>query len=234
MSYRTFGDLRSQVEAEVDTEGEEFVTDPEIMRYFNSAVVICEAAIVKLGLREKYLQAEAYISTIQNQTDYALPADIVANKVRKVIYRNGTIIYQMKPMFAERGYEIEDVSTVNPPNEYYHFSMYKSGEDTIFRITPRALQNVTNAIRLIYMKALNRYTADSINCNVPDICYEFIMSYVRYRIYAKESAGNANTQDEKSNMQMFNTLMQETLQNQIADPDADLVEADQSHYWDMN
>jgi hypothetical protein len=232
VSFRTFGDLRSQVEIETDTQGEEFVSESEVKQYFNSAVTLCEATIVKLGLREKYLQAEALISTVVGQADYDLPSDIVANKIRKVIYRNNTAIYTLKPLRSENSYVEEDLSNAYPANEFYHYSLYKIGTAMKMRLTPKASQSVTNAIRMIYFKTLGRYVADTDVCDVPDICYEYIMSYVRYRIYAKESPAIA--QDEKQNMQALLGLMQETLQNQVADPDMDLMDQDFSHYYDMN
>ena len=232
MTYRTFGDLREQVEAELDTEDESFVQESEMIRYFNSAVTLCEATMVKLGLREKYLQSESLISLVQGQTDYTLPSDIVASKIRKVVYRNGPLVYTMRPMTVEAGYAIEDVNKITTSCEYYYYMLYKIGTDIIFRITPGAVSSVANAVRLVYMKSLNRYVNETDLCDVPEICYEYIQSYVRYRVYAKES--HQNTADEKANMVALNQLMQETLANQIADPQADEVEQDMSHYDDMN
>lgn len=232
MLYRTFGDLKDQVHDELDTQDETFIGEAEMMRYFNSGVTVCEATIIKLGVREKYLQTEAFISTVAGQADYALPADMALNKIRKIIYRRGTLIYTLKPLRNETGYETEDVMNVYPTNEYYHYSLYKTGETQILRLTPKALYDLTNALRIIYFKTLNRYTQDTDICDLPDICYEFLMSYVRYRIYAKET--HVNTPDEKANMAALNQLMQETMQNQVADPEMDLNEADMSHYEEMS
>lgn len=229
---RTFGDLKIQLEMELDTEDETFVVDAEVRGYFNTAITLCESEIVKLGLREKYLQKEAFISTVQNQTDYALPTDIVVNKIRNIIYRNGPIVYKVRPMRGEGSYETEDVYAMYPANEYYHYQMYKSGELNVFRITPRALTAVANAFRFVYFAKLNRFTADTVNCDVPDICYEYILSYVRYRIYGKES--HANTGGERADLQALLQLMRETLQNQVADPEMDEMDQDCSHYEEFS
>jgi hypothetical protein len=232
VTYRTFGDLRQQVEAELDTQDEEFIGETEIQNYFNSGVTVCEATIVKLGLREKYLQSEAYITTVVGTADYDLPSDIVINKLRKIIYRNGTLIYTVNPLRSEDGYEAEDVMNANSDlSEYYRYSIYKMGTTYKLRLTPKAGFTVSNALRVIYFKTLNRYTADSVLCDLPDICYEYLMSYVRYRVYAKES--HTNMQDEKGNMQALMILMQETLQNQVGDPDMDTMDQDTSHYEEM-
>lgn len=219
------------MEAELDTQGEEFCSASEMQMYFNSAVTMCEAEILKLGLREKYLQGEAFISAVAGQTDYDLPSDIAINKIRKVVYRNGTLVYTVHPLRTERAYETEDVMALYPPNEYYHYQIYKIGTVHKFRISPKAYVSVANAFRMAYMKTLNRYTVDSVLCDLPDICYEFIMSYVRYRVYAKES--HVNTPDEKQNVQICKDVMVQTLQNQVADPDMDKIDADTSHYEEM-
>lgn len=229
---RTFGELKTQIDQELDTADETFVVDTEIQNYFNSAVTFCESEIVKLGLREKYLQKEAFIDAVQDQTDYALPTDIVVNKIRNIIYRNGNIVYKVRPMRNEASYEVEDVAALNPANEYYEYSMYKSGELNIFRITPKALTSVTNAFRFVYFAKLNRYVDDATNCDVPDICYEYILSYVRYRILGKESPQNAAA--ERQDMIAIIALMRETLQNQVADPEMDEMDGDFSHYEEMN
>lgn len=227
---QTFGDLKSQLEMETDTQGEEFIQPEELQGYYNTAVTIVESEIVKLGLREKYLQKEFFISTVQNQTDYAIPTDIVANKIRKVIYRNGPTIYPVKPLKSEDSYETEDVYAQYAPSEYYRYQLYKVAEASVFRITPKASVAVANAFRMIYFGKLNRFTADTVDCDVPDVCYEFMQSYVRYRIYSKEGPNNGNAQNEKQDMQLFLQLMRETLQNQIADPYNDEMDGDFSHY----
>lgn len=232
MIYRTFGDLKTQVEQELDTEGEDFIQPAELRNYFNSAVILCEATIVKLGLKEKYLQGESYLSTIAGSSDYPLPSDIVINKIRKVTYTNNSASYTLKPMNSEDGYAFEDsMRGQNASSEYYNYTIYKIGNQYVFRLVPRPTLAVNNAIRIVYFKSLQRYTADSDLCDLPDVCYEYLMSYVRYRVYAKES--HVNTPDEKQNMSALLGLMQETMQNQIADPDLEVNEADFSFYEEM-
>jgi hypothetical protein len=233
MVYRTFGDLKSQVEQEVDTEGEEFIQEQEMMNYFNSAVILCEATIVKLGLKEKYLQAEAFVSPVPGQSDYDLPADIVINKIRKITYSSQTTAYTVKPFITERAYAYEDqIRGQNTASELYDYTLYKIGNVQKIRLIPCPQIAVPNALRVIYFKSLQRYTADTDFCDLPDVCYEYLMSYVRYRIYAKES--HVNTPDEKLNMSALLTLMQETMQGQVADPDIEINDLDLSHYMEMN
>lgn len=232
MAYKTFGELKSQVSRELDIEDESFVQGDELKEYFNSAIRIVEAEIIKLGLREKYLQTEAFISTVAGQQDYDLPSDIIDTKIRKIVYRNNTTIYTLNPVKAETGYEFEDVSNLYQSTEYYMYEVYKIGEDWQHRLVPKAQKSVPNALRVIYFKDLNRYEVDSTNCDVPEICYEFILSYVRYRVYAKETHVNAGP--EKAYLDDALKRIQDTLQGQIADPTVDLIDQDLSIYGEIS
>jgi hypothetical protein len=233
MIYRTYGDLCQQVEAELDTQDEEFVSPAEMRAYFNSAASTMEATIVKLGLREKYFQTEAFITLVPGQGDYDLPSDILINKIRKIVYRNQSRIYTMRPLRSESSYAFADVANGRCSGEAEYYTLYKTGNIQKLRLWPVPRIAITNGLRVVYFKSVNRYTQDSDICDLPDICYEFLLSYVRYRVYAKESAGAPNTQDEKANMGLYLTLVQETMQNQIADPDIDEIDQDMSHYEEM-
>lgn len=232
MAYRTFGELKTQVEKELDLELEDFVQETEMWGYFNSAVTIVESEIIKLGLREQYLKQEDFISIVSGTADYNLPTGCVATKIRKMIYRNGTTIYKLRPFTDEDSYEVEDVANqASVGSEYYRYSIYKDGEDYKFRFTPEPQTSVSNAVRVIFWKSLNRYTDDDDNCDVPDICVEYILSHVRYKCMKKEV--HVNKADEVGELAALKQLMVETLQNQIADPDADEIEQDLSHYEEM-
>lgn len=233
MAYQTFGDLSTQVQRELDIEDEEFIQPQELIEYFNSGIRIVESEIVKLGLREKYLQAEDFISVVANQQDYDLPADIIDTKIRKVVYRDGNNIYTLKPLRGEDSYEAEDVLNLYTSSEYYSYMLYKASDDSHkLRLVPKAAKSVTNALRIVYFKDLNRYTDDTDECDIPEICYEYLLSYVRLRCYMKET--HVNTAGEKMMNDSLLQLMRETLQGQVADPDMDLIDQDLSHYGESS
>lgn len=232
MAYRTFGDLSSQVQAELDIEDEEFIQSQELINYFNTGITMIESEIVKLGCKEKYLQTEAFISTVAGQQDYDLPEDIIEQKIRKIVYRDNTNIYTLLPSKSESSYEAEDVARLYSSSDYYTYQIYKINEDNVLRLSPPAYLSVTNALRVIYFKDLNRYDEDATNCDIPAICYEYLMSYVRFRVYMKET--HVNMETEAKMVDGYLQLMRETLQNQVADPDMDLNDQDQSFYEEMS
>lgn len=230
MAYKTFGELRSQVERELDIEDEEFIQDQEIIEYFNSAIRVVESEIIKLGLREKYLQGEDFISVVSGTKDYDLPDDIIDSKIRKIIYRDGTLIYPLKPLVSEDAYEAEDVLNLYSNSDIYKYMLYKNSTDdlTKIRLVPVPTKTVSNALRVIYFRDLNRYTTAADEVDTPEICYEYILSYVRFRCNLKE--GHENTASEKTMLDELLKLMRDTLQGQVADPEVDLIDQDLSHY----
>lgn len=237
MAYRTFADLRTQIEKETDTEAEEFIQPTEMVGFINSAVTIVEAELIKIGLREKYLQGEGYISTVSGQADYDLPTDIVDQEIRKMIYRNGAIKYEIKPLLREDQYLAEDIYNDYSANEQYWYQLYKDQTTDEFklRLTPKASNTVSNAIRIIYWRQLNRMASETdttTKCDVPKICEEFILSYCRRKIFKKET--NQSTAIEKEELDEMLGLMRETLQQQIADPNVNLIDLDLSIYGEMS
>ena len=233
MAYRTFGDLSTQLKSEIDLEDEEFVQPAELIGYFNTGITIIESEILKLGLREQYLKSETFISVVSGQEEYDLPADIVDTKIRKIVYRNGPTIYTVNPMRGEDSFEGEDMlNQYNTSSEYYRWDIYKLTDEYTLRLIPTPQLSVTNGLRVLYWKDLNRYVSDSTNCDVPTVCYEFLLSYVRYRIYMKET--HVNTPGEKEDMNSMLNLLRETLSGQIADPTIDLVDQDLTIYEEMS
>jgi len=237
LAYRTFADLRTQIEKETDTEAEEFIQPTEMVGFINSAVSIVEAELIKIGLREKYLQGEAYISTVSGQADYDLPTDIVDTEIRKIIYRNGSIKYEVKPLLREDQYLAEDIWNEYSANEVYGYQLYKDQTDDEFklRLTPKASNTVTNALRVIYWRQLNRMIDENdttTKCDVPKICEEFILSYCRRKVYKKETSQALGI--EKAELDEMLGLVRETLQQQIADPNVNLVDLDLSIYGESS
>lgn len=233
MTYRTFGDLSLQIQKELDIEDEEFIQGTELIGYFNTGVTIVESELLKLGLREEYLEGEALISIVSGQRQYDLPADIVDTKVRKIVYKNGPTIYTMDPLRGEDKFEGEDMlNQYNTSSEYYRWEILKLTEVYTLRVVPTPELSVTNAMRMLYWRSLNRYTDDSVNCDMPTPCYEFLLAYVRYRVYKKET--HVNTASEKDDMGSMLQLMRDTLSGQIADPTIDIIDQDLTLYEEMS
>lgn len=234
MAYKTFGELSSQVQRELDIEAEEFIQPAELIEYFNSAIRQVEAHLMKIGLREKYLEGDTLISTVLNQADYDLPADCVDGKVKKVIYRNGSVKYKVPLERGEDMYLEEEILNEYSANETYRYRIAKDAttKEYKLRLVPKASATVANCLRVYFERDLNRYDDDDTDCDVPDICYEYILSYVRWRCYAKET--HVNTPIEGQQLLDLKQLMSETLVGQVSDTDQDKIDQDLTVYEEMS
>jgi hypothetical protein len=230
MAYKTFVQLKDQVERELDLETEDFITATELQDYFDEAIDIVEAHIGALSLKDRYLQDDAFISLVADQTEYTLPTDIIDAQIRKLIYRENTLVYTMKPLLAEGDYVTEDLIELyqTSTSDYYRWSIWKPDDEYVLRIIPTPRSSTTNAIRIIYWKDLNRYTADAIECDVPNICYPYIRAYVRYKCYKKEL--HESTDRTAQELAAMEKLMLDTLMGQVKDPQIHEIDQDISHY----
>jgi len=232
-TFRTFGDLSAQVKQELDIEVEEFIQPAELINYFNTGMNLIEAELMKIGQKDEYLKGEAFISIVTGTDEYDLPNDIVYEKIRKIIYReSNSLIYELKKMVVEGKYETQDVLRVYNSTSYYMYDLYQVGTVWKIRIYPSVTRTITNALRIIYWKTINRYVLDADLCNIPSICYDYLLAYIRYRVYMKET--HVNTSPEKEQMMAFRQLMIETLQNQVEDPDTTRNDLDTSFYEEFS
>lgn len=234
MAYRTFLDLKTQIDQELDLESEDFIQPTEMVNYFNSAMSIVEAEIITLGLREKYLETSSTISTVTGTADYDMPSDMIDTKIRKAMYNNGVNIYEIKPFLGEDVYEYEKISNLYSANEEYFYKVVKNQTDGVwkFRLLPKASATVVAGITLWYLKDLNRYDDDDTECDVPTICYEYILAFVRYKCLKKEI--HVNTEVESAELKEIKELMVASLQGQIADPNRDKIDMDMSSYQESS
>ena len=233
MSYRTFGDLSTQLKQEIDIEVEEFIQPTELINYFNTGMNLIEAELMKIGQKDEYLKGEAFVSFVAGTDEYDLPSDIVYEKIRKIIYReSNSLIYELKKMSVESKYETQDVLRVYNSTDYYQYDLYQVSGVWKIRIYPSVVNTISNALRIIYWRVINRYTDDLTECNVPSICYDYLLSYIRYRVYLKET--HVNTPHEEKQLMAFRQLMIETLQNQVEDPDTTKNDLDLSIYEEFS
>jgi hypothetical protein len=105
MSVKTYGDLRNFVQRKLDLQEESFILPQEILDYTEEAIRECEAEIHKLNAEDQYFLAQAPIALSPGQSDYALPANIYANKIIRLVYVNGSDIYTVSRSRYRNTYE---------------------------------------------------------------------------------------------------------------------------------
>lgn len=233
MAFKTFGELNEELENELDLEGEEFIDKPELMRLWNRAVGVCEGHLITLGLKDKYLLGREQLSIVQGQEEYDLPATIYGNKILKLIYRVGSMLYTLPPMDSKEMFENYEYLNQFTSTDFYRYMItHTSPGSQKLLLVPKALESQANAITIWFSRAANRYTADSDICDLPTAAYEFLNAYVTEKVYKKES--HVNYDGAKADRQEKEQLMMSVLSGQIADSAMSLMEPDLSAYQESS
>jgi hypothetical protein len=98
MAYKTYLELKTEVFNDLNLQGEVFLTDEEFLAITNRAIDFVEAQIHKFNCDDTYFEACAPLALTANYQDYALPSDIYANKIKKIICQKPDWIYEIKRM----------------------------------------------------------------------------------------------------------------------------------------
>ena len=229
MAFKTLLDLTTKISRDLDLEAEEFIQPLELIEYFNDAIAMAEAQIVKIGLRDKYFLTRAQISLVTGQEDYDLPVNIYANKVVKIIYENGATIYTMKPIDSRQMFEdIQYLNKYQTTDIYRYLLRHDSPGVEKLQIVPKARLTVANGLTIWYYRDSHKLNLPTDICDLPEICYQFLYQYVRTRVYEKEK-GTA-WQLAMADLKIVSDLMIDTLTQQIADADLTEMEKDMETY----
>lgn len=90
----TWADLKARVESELDLEQEDFINATDLLYYANKAINVAENLV--LTLNEDYFLNKASITLVSGQSQYDLPAGIYAQKIRRILYDNNGIQYEVR------------------------------------------------------------------------------------------------------------------------------------------
>jgi hypothetical protein len=226
--FPTWAEIKTKVQQDLDIEDEVFVTDAELMSYCNEAIDEAEAEIH--SLYEDYFLNKATVTLVQGTSDYALPSDIYAHKIRRLIYQNGATIYTVDRMKDWKKFEEKAVTDYYPGTAYYSYLIINAAAGTPkISLVPTA-QESGAYLTLWYIRNATRMTADASICDIPEFI-NFIYQYIKVRVYEKEM--NPNAQGAIAILQQQRELMQSTLGTMV--PDADnTIEMDISSYLEQS
>jgi hypothetical protein len=226
MRYWTYQEIKQKVNRDLDLEDEDFIQPEELQDYVNEAIDECESEIHTLY--EDYFLARAPITLVNGQEDYDVPADIYANKIRRLMYVNGSDVYPIKMIpHSKRIERYHEVAITGQSSRYEYFmDNSTAGEPKVILVpTPKEDGQFVTAW---YLRNANRLIADEDICDIPEFVH-FVIQFVKVRCYEKE--GHPNLQLAIQMLQHQREQMTSTLTNLSADGDT-LIEADMTHYND--
>lgn len=227
-TFFTWAQIRDKVQKDLDIEDEVFVTDAELMGYCNEAIDEAEAEIH--SLYEDYFLNKTPITLVQGTSDYALPSDIYAHKIRRLIYQNGSTIYTIERMKDWRKFEQKAATDYYPGTSWYSYLIINaSAGSPKISLVPTA-QESGAYLTMWYIRNATRMTEDASICDIPEFI-NFIYQYIKVRVYEKEM--NPNVTQAKELLEQQRELMQATLGTMVPDADNN-IEMDISSYEEQS
>lgn len=232
-TYRTYADLLAEVEDDENLAGEDFIDSDELLALFNRGIAKCERHIHTIY--EDYYLTFAYLAMVTGEEDISLPSNIYANKIRRIIYQNGSNRYELKRLRTTRSFIDKSYVDYNPSStaDYVYFLTNNSSTDgTKITLSPASLETASSGdkrLRCWYLRHAERLTGTTTQLvDILPECYDYLVQYVKTGAIRKE-IGNPKLPEAKQELKELEYEMVTMLKNKIADDD-DTLEQDLSHY----
>ena len=229
MRYPTYGELRQRIQKELEIEDGKFISSSELLSYFNQAVDDAEQTIHTLF--EDYFLTSAALPLVAGQSEYALPDDIYASKIRSVIYTKGTTSYEIERIRDMRKFKEIALEQVSPSTDGYRYILKNpSGADGIKLVLyPAARETDSAAVTIWYLRNATRAESDSSVCDIPEFS-SYVVQFVKVMVMTKEMHPGLPLAIQT--LEYFRKQMIETLSEMVPDG-ANKIEMDLTLYEEM-
>lgn len=230
MQYKTYLEIRTKVEKDLDLEDELFIQDEELLAYCNEAIDEAEAEIHTIY--EDYFLTYDNISLVNGQEEYDLPSDIYANKIRGIVYSDGATIYNVPKLKHSDKFQLIELSNQYSTTDFYKYMVINrsAGVNPKLLLVPTSREDGANRLKIWYLRNANRMVDDTSICDIPEFS-QFVIQYMKVRCYEKE--GHPNIAIATQALEMQRRQMIATLSNMIPDGDTE-IQKDLSIYDDMS
>ena len=229
MTYWTYAEIKAKIENDLDLKQETFITPEEMMGYCNEAIDEAESEIHTLY--EDYFLTKANIALVNGTAEYSLPTNIYANKIRAIVYDNGSETYAIK-RFKEFD-KFLDIALTNRyvTDQWYRYIIVNNSATAGMKIylVPKARETSSTNITVWYIRNANKITLDADKVDIPEFA-NFIIQYMKVRCYEKE--GNPNLPKAIQDLEQQRKQMIDTLTAMIPDAENEL-EKDFTYYEEI-
>lgn len=227
MKFWTWLQIKQKVERDLDLEEETFISESELLAYANEAIDEAEAEVH--AIYEDYFLKKATIAVASGTEEYALPSDIYANKIRRIVYKNGATIYPVRRIKDGKKFETyTELKEFGVGNLYSYILVNNTAGSPRILLTPTP-QESGNFIEIWYLRNANELTVDADVCDIPEFI-NFVFQYMKVRCYEKE--GHPNLPKAISDLEQQRQLMTTTLTAMVPDADNE-IEPDLSWYNEL-
>lgn len=228
----TYAELLADLQKELDLEDETFITPDEFLSYFNRGVDDVESAIHTIY--EDYFLTKTSVSLVSGTSEYSLPSDIYAQKIRGIFYNNGTT----KKYEIRQIRKLQETDFLDQPTDDYKYVITNSSVSGL-KIAIYPTPNETSSyVTMWYIRNAKRFSSDSDVCDIPEFT-PVIIQYVRWKCLAKE--GHPDTDAARQDYERMKQNMVETLTNRVPDEHNEVLmdlsfynDFDEYNYWGGN
>jgi hypothetical protein len=157
MRIWTYAEVKAKVLQDLSMEEESFIHQDELVGYCNDAIDAAEADI--LTLHQDYFRRSRFLDLVSGTSAYALPSDIYANKIRGVVYANGTDIYPVDKIRDNENAFLEMAQiSQGGANDRYRYDIQNTDSDTDrqFVLYPTSRETSSTVMKLWYIRNANR------------------------------------------------------------------------------
>lgn len=232
MTYKTYAQMKSKIERDWDLEEEEMIPDGELIEYFNDAIREAEANIHRLCVEDKYFETKAALALVSGTADYSLPATIYANKILKIVYNDGSRVYEIARLRGKDKYaEVAAITNANEGTPQYKYLIRNdSSAGNKIQLVPASVETSATNVTVWFIRSATVMSTTSSICDIPEF-YNFIYAFVSWRILGKD--GDPRAAAAKGELERQRQLMIETLETMVDDGDNEII-PDVSHYEEMS
>lgn len=246
MKLFTLEEFENQVRKETDCQdSSNFVGTDEFVEMLNEGIDVAEGEIMKVN--EDYFLNSSSISLISGTSDYDLPSDIFGQKIRSLIYANGTKIYPIKRIKdPEMFYKKKEIDTYGTSESEYCYILKAATAGAQCKIVLSPTPQETGAfVTAWYLRNAHRIpiVGETVNAvvttrsiqlakviDLPE-CAFFLKQFMKVKIFEKEM--DPRLPGAIAVLESYKQKMVETLTDRTPDND-NLVPADLDFYFDMN
>jgi hypothetical protein len=228
---KTLLQLRDHVKADLDLEDEDFISDSDINTWLNEGITSAEQQIHTLY--EDYFLAQDTVTLSSGQNLYDYPSDIYANKIRKMIFRDGVsnststhLVRRVRDLLLASERDYFGTNTTNAILQWAPINDSTNGRK--IRLFPQSARG--GFLDIWYIRNAKVLVADTDVCDIDEF-EKYVVQYAKTQAFLKDADPRAD--DSVILQQKYESDMILTLSDMTPDRD-DELDMDLSHYEDMN
>lgn len=220
----TLLDLMTYIKSDLDLDtpdGEHpFISNDEIKRHIRSSVKKCSSIIHNL-YEDYYLNVVA-LPVVAGTASYTLPTGIYANKIRRILYDDGSLSYRI-----DRIYDVNELP-ITDSNEDYRYILFNAVNPKI-TFYPTIRDTSATNINIYFIRQTKNLVNDADIMDIPEF-EDFVLADAKYRCLFKDFA-NPIRQELKAEADEQKQLMVQSLSNREPNDQTD-IRGDITHYID--